>query len=107
MLGVAYELAASGRPQEQLNTDQASDLSSGRSLSAGLPGEIRSPRSWGEFGGVAEFKIGDATGVPSTKGRHQRLWLKKLGGAKQARLESKARTRLLRLQLWNDTRWTR
>ena len=97
MLGVGYELAASGRPQEQLNTDQQVTFHQEEAYLQDFLAKSDHPEVGVNLEELLEFKIGDATGLPSTKGTTPENLVKKLGGAKQARLESKATTQLLRL----------
>lgn len=97
MLGVGYELAASGRPQEQLNTDQQVTFHQEEAYLQDFLAKSDHPEVGVNLEELLEFKIGDATGGPSTKGTTPEALIKKLGGAKQARLESKATTQLLRL----------
>ena len=97
MLGVGYGLAASGRPQDQLSPDQQVTFSKEEAYLQAFLAKSDRPEVGVHLEELLEFKIGDGTGGPSTKGTTPEALVKKLGGAKQARLESKARTQLLRL----------
>jgi len=97
MLGVGYGLAASGRPQEQLNPDQQVTFHQEEAYLQGFLAKSDHPEVGVHLEELLELKIGDPTGVPNTKGMTPESLVKKLGGAKQARLESKATTQLLRL----------
>lgn len=97
MLGVGYGLAASGRPQDQLNLDQQVTFRKEEAYLQAFLAKSDRPEVGAHLEELLEFKIGDGTGEPSTKGTTPETLVKKLGGAKQARLESKATTQLLRL----------
>ena len=97
MLGVGYGLAASGRPQDQLSPDRQVTFSKEEAYLKDFLAKSDRPEVGVNLEKLLEFKIGDATLVPSTKGTTPETLVEKLGGAKQARLESKARTQLLRL----------
>ena len=97
MLGVGYGLAASGRPQEQLNPDQQVTFHQEEAYLQGFLAKSDHPEVGVHLEELLELKIGDPTGVPNTKGMTPESLVKKLGGAKQDRLESKATTQLLRL----------
>ena len=97
MLGVGYGLAASGSPQDQLNPDQQVTFRKEEAYLQAFLAKSDRPEVGVHLEELLEFKIGDGTGELSTKGTTPETLVKKLGGAKQARLESKARTQLLRL----------
>lgn len=97
MLGVGYGLAASGRLQDQLNSDQQVTFNQEEAYLQDFLAKPDHPEVGVNLEELLEFKIGDATDVPSTKGTTPETLVKKLGGAKQARLESKATMQLLRL----------
>jgi len=97
MLGVGYGLAASWRPQDQLSPDQQVTFHQEEAYLQDFLAKSDHPEVGVNLEELLEFKIGDATGGPSTKGTTPEALVKKLGGAKQARLESKATTQLLRL----------
>ena len=105
--GVGYGLAASWRPQDQLSPDQQVTFSKEEAYLQAFLAKSDRPEVGVHLEELLEFKIGDGTGGPSTKGTTPEALVKKLGGAKQARLESKARTPTPSSQLWNDTRWSR
>lgn len=97
MLGLGYGLATFGRPQEQLNPDQQVTFHQEEAYLQDFLAKSDHPEVGVHLEELLEFKIGDATGEPNTKGTTPETLVKKLGGAKQARLESKATTQLLRL----------
>ena len=79
MLGVGYELAASGRPQEQLNTDQQVTFHQEEAYLQDFLAKSDHPEVGVNLEELLEFKIGDATGGPSTKGTTPEAMVKKLG----------------------------
>lgn len=77
MLGVGYGLAASGRPQDQLNPDQQVTFRKEEAYLQAFLAKSDHPEVGVHLEELLEFKIGDGTGGPSTKGTTpERPWSK-------------------------------
>ena len=84
MLGVGYGLAASGRPQDQLSPDRQVTFSKEEAYLKDFLAKSDRPEVGVNLEKLLEFKIGDATLVPSTKGTTPETLVEKLGGAGSA-----------------------
>lgn len=76
MLGVGYGLAASGRPQDQLNPDQQVTFRKEEAYLQAFLAKSDRPEVGVHLEELLEFKIGDGTVGQAPRGRHQRPWSK-------------------------------